>query len=723
MSITGHAPKLSLTLTPVAYALTSPANYLNFQGELFTSTGAPVTGAQSFNFSIYSSLTSTATSAQVYCETQTLTLDSDGVFYAEIGAGAVCTGTSWSGLTWPPSFSVPYYLQVTVGSDVLSPRIALTSAPYGTFTGLSSVPPLGGYSYLVNTTTISGTKYYYAYDADGRLAYGGPGNAGSATGTSLPSVWNKFIGSNEKIVFAAGSYVIASQLASSANNIVVQGAGSATNLTVPSSSGFAVVSITGNNWLITQLRFDSRNMAAPGGNYVLYLNGVNDTVSSCYFYGGNQAIYLVGKGDQALYNTVVSAYSDGIVLHGVQQTVVGNHVYGTTTSNTISAVGVTGAQILDNTAVHSGSTGIALENNAGSGPGTGVVISGNVIVSPAVNGIDTSSTGSAEAMDNVTISNNYIYSSPAAGILLAGRIMGATISDNVVLKSTTAGIDVSVNSGASAIQHITIVGNTVTNAGTFGIVVANPASHVTIQDNVLNAIVAEGIMLEGVSYCSVMGNSVTMTSTSTGAAVETNTNPVTGCTIAGNVLYGPSKTSGWGMYFVSALTNTTVSNNVVVNFQYGIKEYSSSGSNNNVYTGNQLGSIGTVASYGGRLILVGGNDTVSGNMGVDPPNGRITYAWGPHTVGFMGGVSTQLCSHGGSNCPAASGTTYAITGMTIAFSCSGGGTVTIAEKNYAGTTIASALTCTSVAGLWFPPGYRVTITNSSDFTSFYVFGD
>jgi hypothetical protein len=123
-----------LGIFPLGYAFAqpnSPADYLTYQGQL-TLSGSPVTSATSFNFSIYTSSTLSTNAYKVYCETQTITPDSNGIFTALIGSGTACTGTSWSGLTWPPTFSSssPYYLNIIVGSTALTPRTDLTAAPY-----------------------------------------------------------------------------------------------------------------------------------------------------------------------------------------------------------------------------------------------------------------------------------------------------------------------------------------------------------------------------------------------------------------------------------------------------------------------------------------------------------------------------------------------------------------------------------------------------------------
>ena len=142
-------------------AITAPSSYLSFQGELLDSSNLPVTGTFTFNFSLWDSLSATAKADHVYCETQSITLSVYGVFYANIGSGTPCAGASW-GESWPPSFSVPYYFEVKVGTDILTPRIALTASPYLN----TAACPTGGYLIGVSPlvcgqlTTGSATDVY-----------------------------------------------------------------------------------------------------------------------------------------------------------------------------------------------------------------------------------------------------------------------------------------------------------------------------------------------------------------------------------------------------------------------------------------------------------------------------------------------------------------------------------------------------------------------------------
>src|SRR2546427_9059070 len=129
-------------LIPGAFALESPANYLSFLGQLTDQNGAPITGSNNLALSLYDDPTA---GNLIYNETQSVPLDSRGIFYVQIGCASLCSGsvgTPAGSQTWPPSFSQPLYLAVRVGTTgaYLSPRISLTQAPYSLNRAAAPVP-------------------------------------------------------------------------------------------------------------------------------------------------------------------------------------------------------------------------------------------------------------------------------------------------------------------------------------------------------------------------------------------------------------------------------------------------------------------------------------------------------------------------------------------------------------------------------------------------------
>ena len=115
-------------LVPGAFALATPANYLSFQGQLTDQNGAPITTTKTLTLSIYDALSG---GNLIYNETQSVTPDSRGIFYVQIGFAAG-NGVPAGSQSWPLVFDLPYWLAVRVGvtGAYLSPRISITNSPY-----------------------------------------------------------------------------------------------------------------------------------------------------------------------------------------------------------------------------------------------------------------------------------------------------------------------------------------------------------------------------------------------------------------------------------------------------------------------------------------------------------------------------------------------------------------------------------------------------------------
>src|SRR5438093_1429724 len=139
----------NFNLVQVAHALSTPANFLTFQGRLDDNNGNPIVTVKNMAFSLYDQLT---TGNLVFNETQNITPDSNGLFYVNIGCSSastsnVCTGLSATlgspagSQSWPPSFSQPYFLAIRIGTGgaYLTPRVTLTQAPFAMNRAAASV--------------------------------------------------------------------------------------------------------------------------------------------------------------------------------------------------------------------------------------------------------------------------------------------------------------------------------------------------------------------------------------------------------------------------------------------------------------------------------------------------------------------------------------------------------------------------------------------------------
>lgn len=92
---------------------------INYQGYLTDSSGAPITGSASIEFSLYTAPTGTA--SNVWTENQSVTVN-NGVFNAVLGS-VISLNTV--------TFDVPYFIGVKVGTDAeMTPRQAVSSSAY-----------------------------------------------------------------------------------------------------------------------------------------------------------------------------------------------------------------------------------------------------------------------------------------------------------------------------------------------------------------------------------------------------------------------------------------------------------------------------------------------------------------------------------------------------------------------------------------------------------------
>jgi len=145
-----------------AIPVLAPPQTINYQGALATSGKTPVTGTVSMVFALYAGDTG---GSALWTETQTVSVSK--------GAYSVILG-SVTTLALP--FNTPYYLGVTVGTDVeMTPRLALTSSPYAFNVVNGAITNLG----------ISAS----AAIADSKLAQiASAGKVSGAALTSLPSI-------------------------------------------------------------------------------------------------------------------------------------------------------------------------------------------------------------------------------------------------------------------------------------------------------------------------------------------------------------------------------------------------------------------------------------------------------------------------------------------------------------------------------------------------------
>ena len=113
-----------LFLVRIAHAQSVPT-IISHQGRLLNASNQPVTSNVSVEFKIYDALTG---GTQVWTETQSITPDNLG-FYDTFLGGVTAL---------PSSLPNPSYLQITVQSETLSPRLQFGSVPFAQKAGIST---------------------------------------------------------------------------------------------------------------------------------------------------------------------------------------------------------------------------------------------------------------------------------------------------------------------------------------------------------------------------------------------------------------------------------------------------------------------------------------------------------------------------------------------------------------------------------------------------------
>jgi len=107
----------SLVYLPSSVVYANVPHLLNYQGRLTDSGGAPLNGTYALTFRIYDAETA---GTMLWEETQSGVVIQKGIFSILLG--------SVTNLNLP--FDKPYFLEIKVGNEVMSPRQAITSAGY-----------------------------------------------------------------------------------------------------------------------------------------------------------------------------------------------------------------------------------------------------------------------------------------------------------------------------------------------------------------------------------------------------------------------------------------------------------------------------------------------------------------------------------------------------------------------------------------------------------------
>ena len=114
----------AILFLPITYTYAAVPHLINYQGRLTNKTGLPLQGTYTMTFKVYDAQTAgTLLGAEVFSN---LVIDK-GMVNVLLGDGGVVTGIPRiSDL----AFDAPYFLEIIVGDEVMSPRQRITSAAY-----------------------------------------------------------------------------------------------------------------------------------------------------------------------------------------------------------------------------------------------------------------------------------------------------------------------------------------------------------------------------------------------------------------------------------------------------------------------------------------------------------------------------------------------------------------------------------------------------------------
>jgi hypothetical protein len=115
--------RLALLASAALLAACGAPNLVGMQGRLTDSAGVPLNGSYTLMVKFYTNVNGTGTA--VYTQTRTIDVD-NGLFNTNIGQGEMLVDRALD----PAVFAQQLYAQMIVNSEVLTPLVAVTGAPY-----------------------------------------------------------------------------------------------------------------------------------------------------------------------------------------------------------------------------------------------------------------------------------------------------------------------------------------------------------------------------------------------------------------------------------------------------------------------------------------------------------------------------------------------------------------------------------------------------------------
>lgn len=251
---------------------------INFQGKLLDTSNNPRNGSFSLTFKIYNVATG---GTALWSETQGSVNVANGVFAVELG--------SVTPIPYGVFSSSPTYLEITVGSEVGSPRQLLVTSPYAftaqnaesaaTAQSAQSLAP-GATNYVQVTSSLqTGATFYVSsgtvggpFTATGTVTLGGAAGVNDVTvASNLIGNGNLTVGGNVA-ANGAGPHVFAGNVQVKGNNLLDSGATSRVALGDPllinaPTTGVGVPSGQPGILFSTSVFF---NGTPSGDNYIAY---------------------------------------------------------------------------------------------------------------------------------------------------------------------------------------------------------------------------------------------------------------------------------------------------------------------------------------------------------------------------------------------------------------------------------------------------------------------
>jgi parallel beta-helix repeat protein len=224
-------------------------------------------------------------------------------------------------------------------------------------------------------------------------------------------------------------------------------------------------------------------------------------------------------------------------------------------SEGIEFQGVVRGSIINNVVRNTGRNGIYVWGS--SGTCSDITVTGNVVFNASAENPSGAGIRVDDGAYNITVAGNSVTGGGTTvlginvGSSTAARVKNVTVEGNAVRATPDRGIRVYVA------DHVTVTGNTVSGAATYGIEVTSGATDVTVAANTVTGSVAySGILVSGgASDCAITGNKV-----SASGQHNIEISGLLGGSVTGNVV-STSGTSCNGIFVYGASSGLSITGN------------------------------------------------------------------------------------------------------------------------------------------------------------------